>query len=83
MAELVEYRPNPCIGCGVQAVLQVDAEKLRRWQAGEPLADVFADEDANFRETLMSGIHGDCFDAMFPERDDDLPEFVFVGRDVS
>lgn len=56
---------NPCISCGAVSHVQVDEDKYNEWQAGKSVQDVWPDKDSNWRELLVTGTHGDCWDKMF------------------
>lgn len=55
-----------CIHCGKPGFLEVDAASYNRWQEGEFVQNAFPDMPLDDREQLISGIHGKCFDEMFP-----------------
>lgn len=59
----------PCIVCHKTTQLDVDPEKLKRWQKGEHIQDVFTDWDADKRELLITGTHPECWDLMMTEGD--------------
>ncbi len=56
---------NPCISCGAVSHVQVDEDKYNEWQNGKSIQDVWPDKDTNWRELLITGTHGDCWDKMF------------------
>jgi hypothetical protein len=61
-----------CMLCGRPAAVdQLDPARLARWQDGEFVQDVFPDLSASEREVLVSGSHAECFEAAFPEDDED------------
>lgn len=59
----------PCVVCRKTTELEVDDDRLRRWQGGEHIQDVFTDWDADKRELLITGTHSACWDKMFTEGD--------------
>lgn len=69
---LVTVITHNCPGCMHPGrVPDLDPEKVNRWLAGEHIQDVMPELSADTRELLISGVHGDCFDAMFPPDEDD------------
>lgn len=69
-----------CTFCGQPAqVAGLDPAKLELFASGQGpfVQDLFPELSADDRETLISGVHGSCFDAAFPpEDDDDEPEEI-------
>lgn len=67
-----------CTFCGKPAqVTGLDPAKLELFASGQGpfVQDLFPELSADDRETLISGVHGSCFDTAFPpEDDDDDPE---------
>lgn len=56
-----------CPNCNKQTDIELEAEKLHRWQAGEHVQDVWPEKSAIERETLISGVCSDeCWDKLFP-----------------
>jgi hypothetical protein len=47
--------------CGKEHVAHLDPEKVRRWQAGEKIQNVWPEMSADDRETLISGTCPDCW----------------------
>ena len=58
-----------CFFCGERGLVLADEAGLEAWQAGALIQDAFPNLSAPLREQLKSGIHGECWDAMFPEED--------------
>ena len=50
-----------CVFCGKEHVAHLDPEKVRRWQAGEKIQNVWPEMSADDRETLISGTCPDCW----------------------
>jgi hypothetical protein len=57
------------------AVDRLDPEAFAAWQAGAYVQDAFPNMSASEREALVSGSHAKCFDAAFPEEDDEEPPY--------
>lgn len=53
-----------CPICGEDNKLVVDADAYQRWLDGELIQRAFPGLDADQRELLMTGLHGECFDIM-------------------
>lgn len=69
---LVTVITHTCPGCqhpGIVRNLKPDA--VNRWLAGEHIQDVMPELSADDREMLISGMHADCWDALFPPDEDD------------
>jgi hypothetical protein len=61
-----------CPGCGRPGKLTgLDPVKVTRWLDGEHIQDVMPELSASERELLISGMHGECWDVMFPPDEDD------------
>lgn len=64
------YQTRKCPFCSESSVyLMADADVMRLVE--EFVQDVFPHTDANFRESLISGTHGTCWDAAFPEEEEE------------
>ena len=50
---------------------ELDAEKYAAWREGMHIQDVWPHMSADDREFLISNSCGPCFDALFPEDDDE------------
>ena len=50
--------------------VEVVASGLDRWQAGELIQDAFPDIPIDIREMMVSGMHPECWETMFGERDE-------------
>ncbi len=64
------YTTTPCMGCGRSSQVQLDPALVARWEGGEPIQLVWPEMSADDRETLISGTHPACWDAMFPDEED-------------
>lgn len=69
-----------CLMCGKPSEIQVDDGKYQEYQRGlrerlpaatHGIQVIFADLGADDRETIMSGTHPKCFDALFGGEDED------------
>lgn len=58
---------GPCIYCGKEQSVRVDAEAAIKFREGGFAQDCFPDLSADEKEFLISGICGACWDKMFPE----------------
>lgn len=56
---------NPCISCKAVSHVQVDEDKYNEWQNGKHVQEVWPDKPREWRELLITGTHGDCWDKMF------------------
>jgi NOL1/NOP2/fmu family ribosome biogenesis protein len=61
----VTLTTQACLYCGKTSEVELDLEKVRRWQAGEHVQNVWPEMTTDEREVLITGIHGPCWDAIF------------------
>jgi hypothetical protein len=59
-----------CFSCRAECDLPVTRQQLADWHGGALIQRVMPHLTAGERELLISGICGDCFDAMFRETAD-------------
>jgi hypothetical protein len=54
-------------------VMSCRKESVEAWSlgTGEYVQNAFPEKSADERETIMSGAHGKCFDAEFPDEDEE------------
>lgn len=60
---------NPCILCGKTSTMELDPDKLARYQAGEHVQNVWPEKSPGERELLITGTHPQCWDSMFKEEE--------------
>ena len=66
------YQLKQCMWCKTSPeVMMLDPDKLRRWNQGEHVQNVWPEMSAGDRELLISGTHDACWQAMFSEDEDD------------
>lgn len=58
-----------CPMCGRDSTVEVPDDRYERWVAGEMVQHVLPEWSAAEREQLMSGLHGDCFEALWSTDD--------------
>ena len=68
---MIVSRKYTCKFCGKEVTVQAEEEKFSRFDAGAHVQDVFPDLGVNYRELMISGICGECFDQIF-ENDDEF-----------
>ena len=68
---MIVSRKYTCKFCGKEVTVQAEEEKFSRLGAGAHVQDVFPDLGVNYRELMISGICGECFDQIF-ENDDEF-----------
>jgi hypothetical protein len=71
VSNLIAVKTKTCSVCGEYEVWSLDRELVDRWQGGENIQRVFPDMSAGEREILITGIHPDCWDKLFPGEADD------------
>lgn len=54
-----------CSKCNKIFQFELDSSKLKRWQHGEKIQNLFPELSADDRELLISGVCGECFDKMW------------------
>lgn len=63
--KMLEVTTPKCMVCGKTSTILVEESKLRRWQRGEHIQQVWPDKTNSERELLKSGTHDKCWDEMF------------------
>ncbi len=71
--------PNPstktiikhCTFCGGQTHLRSSSQQMVDWMTGTHAQNAWPEKSAGWRETMISGTHGFCFDEAFAEPEDD------------
>jgi hypothetical protein len=71
MSSTIAVKTKTCSVCGEYEVWSLDRELVDRWQGGENIQRVFPYMSAGEREILITGIHPDCWDTLFPKEEDD------------
>lgn len=66
---------SKCMGCGKGGEIDVPEDGYVRWKNGEFIQNALPMLTANQREQLMTGMHGECFDDMFPEEEEEEEDF--------
>ena len=69
-----ECKSGTCPICGLVSRVMVPTAALLRWRNGAFAQDAFPMLSAGERETVISGAHEACFDAVFAP-DDDEPDW--------
>lgn len=64
---LVKYTTRPCPWCHEVTHLEVDPDKLSLWRSGIPIQRVWPEQDADWRELMITGTHAECWNKMFLE----------------
>jgi len=65
------YVTPKCIGCGLSSTVPADAADLFRWAEGALAQDVWPDATPEWRETLISGTHAECWSNLFGDDDEE------------
>ena len=68
--DFMQVKCRPCVRCGISTTVSVLKSSAMRWNAGEMLHEAFSDLSPEIRELLLTGTHGECWDAMFPDEDE-------------
>ena len=59
-----------CLFCLGETKLYLNGADIKAYNAGAFVQDVWPDKSMGFRETIITGTHGFCFDEAFKEDDD-------------
>lgn len=54
-----------CIMCNTVHYMTLDADKVKRWRAGEKIQDVWPEMSPDEREVLISGTCPKCWDELW------------------
>ena len=65
--KLVRYATPVCPHCKTFSVMMVSERGLENWLNGVHIQDAFVDMPADEREMLKTGIHPECWVALFNE----------------
>jgi hypothetical protein len=60
--EMLTVYCRPCSFCGTQYIVDLPAEKVKRWRDGEHIQNVFPEMSPDEREILISGTCSECWD---------------------
>lgn len=62
---ITEVMTRPCIVCGEVSFMELELDRVRRWQGGEHVQDVWPSMPAPEREMLITGTHPACWESLF------------------
>jgi len=83
----VTVQTPTCIYCGKHSILEITDEEFAALKTGALITDALPDRDADFRETVMTGIHPECWDIIMKEStyndEDDIDDVEEVSDDFS
>lgn len=71
MTETITIETKPCPTCGGTSTVVMPAEAWAKWQRGVFLQTAWPEGSADDRELLLTGWHGDCWDAEFADEEDE------------
>jgi hypothetical protein len=67
----VIVRTAPCLGCWKRSTLRIPYEGYKAWIVdGEYIQDALIDLTPAERELILTGIHDECWNELFPEEDE-------------
>lgn len=67
-----EYITKPCSHCGEQgSITALVQDLIDYFHNGKLIHKAFPYLDAGQREQIITGIHSECWDVMFPEPEDE------------
>lgn len=73
-ASTVTVTPPPCMVCGKESTLRVDAAGYSAWISGTLIQQAFPEMSDPEREHLKTGTHPACWDEMFGDLIDEEEE---------
>lgn len=59
-----------CPYCRQLTWIDVDYDKLKRWQSGENIQNVWPEKTPGERELIKTGIHEACWNSIFSKEED-------------
>jgi hypothetical protein len=68
-----------CIYCGKDDEISMFAVYWQKLQDGAHVQHIFPNASADYREQLISGTHGECWDVMMGPEDDDGEMYESLG----
>lgn len=79
ITKVVEGKYNadslPCPQCNTVLTVEVEGANVFKYHQGYGIVDVLGHLSADERERFISGYCGDCWDALFPDDDDEEEEY--------
>ena len=61
---------RPCFYCLESSVMHLSGQEVRNLNKGMFIQDALPDRSASFREQVKTGIHPDCWDAIFADNEE-------------
>lgn len=61
---------RPCIYCGDTGMVTAKTEQVLKYIEGAHVQDAFPEMDVSLREQIISGIHPDCWNKLFPTHEE-------------
>ena len=65
----ITYTAQPCMECGERATITVPLDQYRAWLAGTFVQEAFPTLTPEQRELFITGIHPECWEAMFADEE--------------
>lgn len=63
----ITYKECVCPVCNRRIILSLDADKVKRWENGELIQNVFPELSISEREALITGTCDKCWDEMWED----------------
>lgn len=67
---LATYQTPRCVHCGGHSYVDVDLNEFAAWRNGALIQDVWPEATPEWRETMISGTHAECWESMFGDDDE-------------
>ena len=78
MANLVSLETRACCMCGKSSTLLLDSMSFAAWKSGVYVQDAFPTMNADQRELLITGVHPECWNVLFPDEESSELETEFA-----
>jgi len=81
--KLVTIETMPCPDCGKEGKVEnVSENGYKRWRAGDFIQNALPELSPEKREQMMTGMHPECWNRMFPPDPDECNGICMTGYDV-
>lgn len=68
---IIEISTKSCMMCNKKGTVNVDVEGYELYSSGVMVQDAFPELSDDVREMIITGTHPECWDAMFPDEEDE------------
>lgn len=68
---MVTVTTKPCMLCQASTIVEITEAEQSALDSGAYIQDALSSRPEAFRELLITGTHGDCWNTMFPEEEEE------------